>query len=449
MVNKNLILALVVVFVSFAYAQQIPSFHQFYGQIVNTGGSIITSPNYNVQAYINGSLINELMSENGYYGYNEVFLVENGVNGNVITFTLDGYFSANYTFANEQTTQLNLVYNTSAPLICINNDGDGYNGTGGACGTLDCNDFNAAVNPGATESCSTSYDDNCNNQINEGCGGTTTTTTGGGGGGGGVIPGPLPQFSIDKNPVEVKVLQGGSIEAEFTITNPSNVAYTVNIGNPDNGMIGIIGGNNFVLPAGQARTIKAIITSSAGQEPNLYLGKVNVWTSYKQEELIFSIEVVSPDALFDIVIEMLDQYKHVLPGDKILATFYLTKLVPGAQDVILNYVIKDEDENIIYREDEQLTVTDRTVFDKEFTLPTKSGFGKYVLYAQLNYDDKTASSSSWFDIGPRKIDTFRWIIIIVILSVAIISIIIIIITHYLKSRISGYAASAATSTSAA
>jgi hypothetical protein len=33
----------------------------------------------------------------------------------------------------------------------------------------DCNDNNGAVNPTATESCSTAFDDNCNGQINEGC----------------------------------------------------------------------------------------------------------------------------------------------------------------------------------------------------------------------------------------------------------------------------------------
>ena len=33
----------------------------------------------------------------------------------------------------------------------------------------DCNNFNAAVNPTATESCSTAFDDNCNGIVNEGC----------------------------------------------------------------------------------------------------------------------------------------------------------------------------------------------------------------------------------------------------------------------------------------
>jgi hypothetical protein len=49
-------------------------------------------------------------------------------------------------------------------------DGDGYGTTspapGVAAGT-DCNDFSFAVNPAATESCGTGFDDNCNGSIND------------------------------------------------------------------------------------------------------------------------------------------------------------------------------------------------------------------------------------------------------------------------------------------
>ncbi len=56
---------------------------------------------------------------------------------------------------------------------CNDLDGDGYcNGVqtpGGKCpnGGGDCNDSNALVNPGKSEDCSTSYDDNCNGLTNE------------------------------------------------------------------------------------------------------------------------------------------------------------------------------------------------------------------------------------------------------------------------------------------
>lgn len=50
---------------------------------------------------------------------------------------------------------------------CIDNDGDGY-GRGCPRGP-DCDDSNPRANPGMMESCFTSFDDNCDGQINEGC----------------------------------------------------------------------------------------------------------------------------------------------------------------------------------------------------------------------------------------------------------------------------------------
>lgn len=60
---------------------------------------------------------------------------------------------------------------TGGGSTCVDSDGDGYCA---ATGPLDCNDQNNKVKPGVAEDCSTSYDDNCNGQANEGCGSGTT-----------------------------------------------------------------------------------------------------------------------------------------------------------------------------------------------------------------------------------------------------------------------------------
>ncbi len=52
-------------------------------------------------------------------------------------------------------------------LLCTDADGDGYATEGGACGPVDCNDTNTAVNPGAMEQCN-GIDDDCNGTVDEG-----------------------------------------------------------------------------------------------------------------------------------------------------------------------------------------------------------------------------------------------------------------------------------------
>ena len=76
------------------------------------------------------------------------------------------------------------VLETEQTSVCIDLDLDGYNRTGGLCGAVDCNDGSSSTNPGAAEVCGDAIDNNCNGNIDEGCGG---------GGGGEPEPEPEPE----------------------------------------------------------------------------------------------------------------------------------------------------------------------------------------------------------------------------------------------------------------
>jgi hypothetical protein len=55
------------------------------------------------------------------------------------------------------------------PPVCTDSDGDGYAIEGGACGAIDCDDSDAAINPGAAEVCGDGVDNTCDGVIDEGC----------------------------------------------------------------------------------------------------------------------------------------------------------------------------------------------------------------------------------------------------------------------------------------
>ena len=48
---------------------------------------------------------------------------------------------------------------------CTDSDSDGFAAEGGACGPMDCNDADAAINPDAPETCTDGIDNNCNDLI--------------------------------------------------------------------------------------------------------------------------------------------------------------------------------------------------------------------------------------------------------------------------------------------
>ena len=144
----------------------------FWGTITING---ITAPDGTVvKAYINGINYGQTQVTSGYYILNvngddtDTSQIEGGKEGDIVTFTV-----------NDQQTPQTGVWHSSITLrldltltaACIDNDGDGYGNPGSAScahgSATDCNDYNAAIHPGATEICN-NIDDNCNSQIDEG-----------------------------------------------------------------------------------------------------------------------------------------------------------------------------------------------------------------------------------------------------------------------------------------
>jgi hypothetical protein len=87
---------------------------------------------------------------------------------------------------------------------CFDLDRDGYPGTdanGGTCGS-DCDDWNPMVFPGAPEICGDGIDNNCNGVVDEGCGGCTDHD------GDGYLGGTDPSCAVDCDDFDASVNPG-------------------------------------------------------------------------------------------------------------------------------------------------------------------------------------------------------------------------------------------------
>lgn len=124
----------------------IPTFHHFYGSVVDVNGNPVSGTVY-VVAYIDGEPHGSIASVNGAYGYDTLFFVEDGNNGDTITFYTNGYESATDIFENEQATELDLTLDESQEqVLCGNGICDSWEDCGNCPG--DCGECAQVGGPG-------------------------------------------------------------------------------------------------------------------------------------------------------------------------------------------------------------------------------------------------------------------------------------------------------------
>ncbi|MGR8931978.1 MAG: Ig-like domain-containing protein [Gammaproteobacteria bacterium] len=92
------------------------------------------------------------------------------LNPGAVTFNIPGIFTVTFSVTDihglkDPTPDTRVVNVNSGGTACTDHDNDKYSPDGGACGPIDCNDYDAAVNPGAIEACNDRIDNDCNGYI--------------------------------------------------------------------------------------------------------------------------------------------------------------------------------------------------------------------------------------------------------------------------------------------
>ena len=244
------------------------------------------------------------------------------------------------------------------------------------------------------------------------------TTAPSGGGGGGTTK---TLFTVDKSQISVSLTPGQVKTENITITNTGKNVITVGVDNLIPNFIAR-GEDLIILNPGESKVVPLYILARVETIPNLYLGKIIISSGSIKKEILIAIEVESEGVLLDARAGIMEDYKDILPGEKIVSEIRLFNLGdPGRKDIFIEYSIKDYDGNEIVRETESLAIETQTTFVKEISIPKSAKLGEYILYVKATYEGKIASASDNFEIVSSKITDREkvYIIIIIVLPVII------------------------------
>ncbi len=97
-------------------------------------------------------------------------------------------------------------------------------------------------------------------------------------------------------------------------------------------------------------------------------------------------QIVIKFSLFDIQVEIPEEYKAISPGEELLVLIKLINVGSGGRiDIFLSYWITDQAGNIVLEEKETVAVETQNDFVRKFYLPKDVPAGKYALHAKVSY----------------------------------------------------------------
>lgn len=241
-----------------------------------------------------------------------------------------------------------------------------------------------------------------------------------GGGGGGAIS-PLTAFDLEKNLLKIDLTQGDSKTDFIKIKNIGSSKIVVSIDTQDIEKFALIQEKNITLESGETKEISVHFFSLASQIPGIYSGKIVFTSGNFRESTVAIIEVKAKEALFDINLEVLSNYKLTTSGKRISTVIDLSNIgLSGTSvDVELSLSLTDVNKENIYKlSHETLAVKDTLSVTRKIDLPSNLEPGVYLLVGEISYKNLTASSYDTIEIKEKEQLPFLVIIIIIVAVVA-------------------------------
>ncbi|MBW6442741.1 hypothetical protein K0A97_03110 [Patescibacteria group bacterium] len=235
-----------------------------------------------------------------------------------------------------------------------------------------------------------------------------TSPPSGGGGGSSfiVIPKPPEIFWVSVSNLEVKLTQGETKVYPIVLTNLQQEPLTFSISSEDLERFIDIPESYFTLEANESKALRIQFSADENILPELYLGKIIIQSGEIKKEIPVKVEIESSNTLLDIYLEIEPKEKKIYPGESLFLNLELFNLGEKTENKAdLEYQIRDEENKILLRFIEQITIGDQKSLVKGVWLdiPREIKPGMYIVYVKATVDGKVASASSVFEIKRRGI----------------------------------------------
>jgi hypothetical protein len=264
------------------------------------------------------------------------------------------------------------------------------------------------------------------------------------GGGGGGSPATLKDlrydFRLDKKEIKATLKIGRDDKTTLEIRNLGTEKISLSLDIEELRDFVSISDYNFDLNAGERKTI---IINMIGKRFGLFVGRLILTTQNVIKSIPIILEIESQDALFDAKLDIPSNFKQIAQDQDLRAQITLFNVLGGKVDVMVNYLIKDLQGNLITEESETFAVEKQSSYVKIFDLPPDLNPGQYVAAIEVRYANSYALSSQMFEVLTEEelisIKEARNRVISIFVIVAISSLIyVVVITRLLKRKKRGF-----------
>ncbi len=242
-------------------------------------------------------------------------------------------------------------------------------------------------------------------------------SSGGSGGGGGGSSSGVTAFDLEKNLLQTSLTQGESKTEVITIKNVGTSKIKVLIETLDLNNLLLIEEKNLTLDVGETKELDLHFFALSNFPPGIYFGRIIFTSGSFRESVVSVVDVKQKNALFDVNLEVLPNYKTTSPGKKISTLIDMTNIAfkGTAVDVDLFLKVTDMNKKIVYESSkETIAVRDNLSITRQLQLPKNLASGTYFVLGEILYNNVSASSYDTIDVKGNTVSI--WIILLIVLA---------------------------------